>query len=252
MIPSDTVVKPIGAGGYLAALIGMFAFAAFLAVTLLGLHNPLRQRHPIRTVLCLLWLSVLASYVLMDRNALTVPELASADRLLMQLAVITGVALIAAEFLGSLHDVRRVLRVLCWGGAFCGVVAALQFSISLDISPYLRELPGFSLNLDNVGIADPERTEPGHRDGRLPDRARSRGRDAAATRDLPRDLRHRPKCAAAVGAGGTDRARDPGVGVPLGGPLGRRGVGGAGGADAGAPAAGRNLRFAVLAWPPSS
>ena len=65
----------------------------------------------------------------------------------MQLAVITDVALIAAEFLGSLHDMRRVLRVVCSGGAFSGMVAALQFSIDLDISTYLRELPGFSLNL---------------------------------------------------------------------------------------------------------
>ena len=102
-------------------------------------------------MLCLLWLSVLASYVLMDRSTLTVPELASADRLLMQLAVITGVALIAAEFLDSLGDMRRVLRVLCWGGAFCGVVAALQFWISLDLAVYLRDLPGFSLNFDDVG-----------------------------------------------------------------------------------------------------
>ena len=152
VFPSDTVVKVIGAGGYVAALVGMFAFAAYLAVSLLGFHNPLQQRHPIRIVLCLLWLSVLVSYVLMDRNGLTATELSGSDRLLMQLAVITGVALIAAEFLGSLHDVRRVLRVVCWGGAFSGVVAALQFSINLDISTYLRELPGFSLNLSDVGI----------------------------------------------------------------------------------------------------
>ncbi len=152
VVPSDTVIKPIGAGGYAAALIGMAGFAAFLAVCLLGLHNPLARRHPIRAVLCLLWLSVLASYVLMDREALTVPELASADRLLMQLALISGVALIAAEFLRSLHDVRRVLRVLCWAGAFCGVVAALQFWVSLDIAPYLRDLPGFSLNTNDMGI----------------------------------------------------------------------------------------------------
>ena len=70
----------------------------------------------------------------------------------MQLAVITGVALVAAEFLTSLHDVRRVLRALIWGGAFCGVVAALQYWISLDITPYLRDLPGFSINFDNPAI----------------------------------------------------------------------------------------------------
>ena len=68
VIPSDTVITAIGAGGYAAALIGMFAFTAFVTVSLLGLHNPLGRRHPIRAVLCLLWLSVLASYVLMDRR----------------------------------------------------------------------------------------------------------------------------------------------------------------------------------------
>jgi O-antigen ligase len=152
VIPSDTVIRAIGAGGYPAALVGMFMFAVLVAATLLGLHHPLRHRHPIRAVLCLAWLSVLASYVLMDRSTLTGAEIASADRLLMELAVVTGVALVAAEYLDSLHDVRRVLRVLCWGGAFCGLVAALQFWISLDLASYLRELPGFSLNFDDTGI----------------------------------------------------------------------------------------------------
>ena len=70
----------------------------------------------------------------------------------MRMAVITGVALVAAECLTSLRDVRRVLRALVWGGAFCGFVAALQFWISLDITPYLRMLPGFTINFDNPAI----------------------------------------------------------------------------------------------------
>jgi len=154
VIPSDTVIKAIGAGGYPAGLVGLFAFAAFIAATLLGIHSPLHSRHPVRSVLCLLWLSILASYVLMDRSALNMTELTGADRLLVQFAVITGVALVAAECLTSLHDVRRVVRVLVWGAAFCGVVAALQFWMSLDIAPYLRELPGFSLNHDTAAILD--------------------------------------------------------------------------------------------------
>jgi hypothetical protein len=152
VIPSDTVIKAIGAQGYAAALVGMFAFAAFLAATLLGLHHPLRQRHPVRAGLCVLWLSVLASYVLMDRPDATGAELSAADRMLIQLAVISGVVLVAAECLNSVGDMRRVLRVLIWGGAFCGVVAALQFWLSFDIAQYLRELPGFSVNSDNPGI----------------------------------------------------------------------------------------------------
>jgi hypothetical protein len=154
VIPSDTVIQAIGAGGYPAGLVGLFAFGAFVAATLLGLHHPLQHRHPVRSVICLLWAAALASYVLMDRSTLTVIQTASADRLLMQLAVITGIALVAAECLTSLSEVRRVLRALVWGGAFCGAVAALQFWVSLDVAPYLREIPGFSLNFENAGILD--------------------------------------------------------------------------------------------------
>ena len=154
VIPSDTVILAIGANGFPASLVGMFAFAAFVAVTLLGFHNPLGTRHPIRSVLCLVWLSALASYVLADRGSMDFAQIASADRSLIQLAVISGVILVAAECLDSMEDVRRVLRALVWGGAFCGVVAALQFWMSLDISPYLRELPGFSLNWENAGILE--------------------------------------------------------------------------------------------------
>ena len=152
VIPSDAVIRAIGAGGYPAGLVGMFAFAVFLAATLLGLHDPLRYRNPIRPLLCLLWLSALASYVLMNRANMTTAELASADRWLMELAMISGVALVASEYLSSLDDVHRVLRALCWGGAFAGVVATMQFFLSLDITPYLRDLPGFSLNFDDATI----------------------------------------------------------------------------------------------------
>ena len=77
VIPSDTVIRAIGAQGYVAALVGLFAFAAFGAATLLGLHDPQKHRHPIRGVLCVFWISVLASYVLMDRSTLTVSEAAA-------------------------------------------------------------------------------------------------------------------------------------------------------------------------------
>jgi hypothetical protein len=152
VIPSDTIIRSIGAGGYPAGLLGLFAFAIFLAATLLGLHTLLDHRHPVRTALCFLWATALVSYVLMDRGTVSVVQAAGADRFLMQLMVITGVALVAAEWLHSRDDVNRVLRALCWGGAFCGVIAALQFWASVDLAPYLRELPGFSLNFDNAGI----------------------------------------------------------------------------------------------------
>ena len=152
VIPSDTVIGAIGAAGYPASLVGGLIFLAFLAALLFGVHSPHSHRHPIQMVLCLFSVSVLVSYLLMDRGVLTTTQLTGGDRTLIRLAVIAGVVSVAAEWLKSLDDVHRVLRALCWGGAVCGAVAALQFWASVDLSQYLRELPGFTLNQDNPAI----------------------------------------------------------------------------------------------------
>jgi hypothetical protein len=146
VFPSDQVIKAVGAGGYVAALVAYFMFVAYTAVTLFGLHNPLDYRYPVRFALCTLWLVALASYALMDRTLLSSTQLSSADRWLIQLVGVSGVILVAAEFLRSLEDIHRVLRALVWAGAFCGIVATLQFWEKRDITPYLRILPGFQLN----------------------------------------------------------------------------------------------------------
>ena len=62
----------------------------------------------------------------------------------MQLAAMTRIALVTAECLDSKEDIRRVLRALTWGAAFCGVVAALQYWANTDISHFLK-LPGFTI-----------------------------------------------------------------------------------------------------------
>jgi hypothetical protein len=152
LLPSDTVFKPIGAAGYPAALIGVFIFGVFAVSVLLGFHDPRGHSHPIRGVLAVVWLSLLASYILMDRGRLTGLELAAADRILIRYVVITGVALVAAEWLRTLDDVMRVVRVLCWAGAGCGFVAVGQYWLGFDLSQYLRMIPGFVVNHDNPAI----------------------------------------------------------------------------------------------------
>jgi hypothetical protein len=154
VFPSDAVIKPIGAVGYLAGLIGMFLAAAWAVAALLGVHDPKQRRHPIRWVLCSVWLSALTSYALIDRATLDTLQLQAADRFLMQLLVVTGAAFVAAECLDSIHDIRRVLRALTWGGALCGAVAGLQFWASVDVSKYFRMLPGFTVNHANSFIYD--------------------------------------------------------------------------------------------------
>jgi O-antigen ligase len=156
VFPSDMVIKAVGADGYPAILIAYGMLFAWIAATLLGFHNPLDYRYPVRITLWALWAVSLVSYVFIDPAIVNATERASADRWLMQLAGVSGVILVAAECLRSREDIRRVLRALTWGGAFCGVVAALQFRLRLDVTSYLRwVLPGFSLNSiasGNAGI----------------------------------------------------------------------------------------------------
>jgi O-antigen ligase/polysaccharide polymerase Wzy-like membrane protein len=149
LFPSTTVIAAIGAAGYPASLVGVVVFVVFLATVLFGFHDPSRFRHPLQGVLAVFWMSVLASYVVMDQGLLDGKQLLNADRVLIKMAVITGAVLVAAEWLRSLDDVRRVLRVLCWGGAICGFIAAAQYWFSYDLAQYLRAIPGFTETHDN-------------------------------------------------------------------------------------------------------
>ena len=145
VVPADFVVKSIGADGYAAALVSYAMLGIWFAGSLLGQHDPLTRRYPVRITLAGLWAVSIASFVLMNRASLSGEQTLSADRWLMQLAGMSGVVLMAAEGLRTLEDVRRVLRTLTWGGAFCGVVAALQFKTRVNLAEYLK-LPGFSEN----------------------------------------------------------------------------------------------------------
>ena len=100
-----------------------------------------------------MWVVTIASYVLMNRAALSQEQVSSANRWLMQLMGMSGVVLTAAEGLYTLEDVRRVLRVLTWGGAFCGIVAVLQFQARINLAEYLK-LPGFSQNSEESVSAE--------------------------------------------------------------------------------------------------
>jgi hypothetical protein len=145
VFPGYYVVTAVGADGSVAALVSYFLFAVWIAGTLLGHHNPFAYHYKIRISLAWIWIVSLGSYLLMNRALLTSIQLAAADRWLMQLSGMSGIVFMAAEGLHTLEDIRRVLRALTWGGAFCGIVAALQFKTRINLANYLK-LPGFALN----------------------------------------------------------------------------------------------------------
>jgi O-antigen ligase len=145
VFPGNYIVKVVGADGYAAALVAYLMFIVWAAGTLLGHHNPYAYRYPTRITLALIWISTLASYAVMNRAVLSAIQTAGADRWIMQILGMSAVVLVTAEGLPTLEDVRRVLRVLTWGGAVCGIVAGLQYKAKIDLTKYLK-LPGFGIN----------------------------------------------------------------------------------------------------------
>jgi hypothetical protein len=149
--PTDSVIKAVGAGGYAAALFAYVMFFSYLAAVLYGLHNPLNYRSPVRIALCVLWLSSLTSFALIDRGLLSSAQLSSANRWLIQLAGVSGVVLVASEYLRSLDQIHQVLRALSWGSSVCGLAAACQYWLRFDLVPDIRKiLVGFKIN-DGTG-----------------------------------------------------------------------------------------------------
>lgn len=146
IFPSNAVIHAVGGAGYAAALVSYVILLIYVGATIMGLHHPLQYHSPIRTALCALWIVSLISYVLMDKALLNQTQQSGAERWLLQMAGVSGIILVASECIDSYEDIRRVLRALCWGDAICGLVAGMQWWLNKDITPYLRELPGFTIN----------------------------------------------------------------------------------------------------------
>jgi len=151
VFPSTMVVGAVGAAGSPAGLIGILAFFLWFASGLMGLHDPFARRNPTRAAFTTLWILSLVSYVVFNLGEHTATAINAADRWLLQLACWTGVALVTAECLDSMDAIRKVQRALVTGGAFCGLVAVLQYWFSIDPVPTLRSVPGFTNTYDMTG-----------------------------------------------------------------------------------------------------
>jgi O-antigen ligase len=149
LIPSDEVISPLGASGYVASVVAMGLFGVAAALVVRGVERP---RNPLRSVLFLLWLVTLASYLSFHLAAQDPAETYAADRWVLLLMEVTGVILVTGWCLTRVDHVTTLLRTLAWAGAFCGLVAGLQFWFAWDLTPVLREVPGLVQHGDEFGI----------------------------------------------------------------------------------------------------
>ena len=146
LIPSDLIIGPLGGAGSPAWLVGALMLGWWIISVLDPHAESPRPCVPLRIVLSGVWVVTLISYALMHMREVPVAENSTADLYLLELAVFTGIALVAAEGLRTRHEVLVVLRTLVSAVAVMAAIAILQFRPGFDLTVYIAKIPGLTLN----------------------------------------------------------------------------------------------------------
>lgn len=138
VFPPDMVVDAIGAVGYVAMLIGLLLFVLWVGSTLMGQHDPLQFRSPVRWALGVMWLATVVSYIAMPLEGLTFVQRAAADRWLLTLCGISGIVLVTSEGVRSLSSATVLVRSLVTAGTISSLVAVYQVVVGADPLEWVR------------------------------------------------------------------------------------------------------------------
>jgi O-antigen ligase len=143
LLPARYVLGALGAAGTPAGVMAVLCLLWYLFAILTPRTTPLRGRQPLRPVILLFCGAILASYAVTMTRSLPTLELNAADRGLIFLAGWAGIALLAADGIGSLERLDVLRGRLVAGGAFMAVLGMTQFFTGLDLARYLA-IPGLS------------------------------------------------------------------------------------------------------------
>ncbi|MCM4084870.1 O-antigen ligase family protein [Paractinoplanes hotanensis] len=116
---------------------------------------------PLRWVVLLYLLSILASYAVGFLRGLTTMEANSADRAVLFTLAFIGVALVVADGMPNWSRLELVLKVFVGCAAFMAVVGLLQFVLWTDVTVYLMVpglepkgfVPGFEVRGSGIRVA---------------------------------------------------------------------------------------------------
>jgi O-antigen ligase len=150
--PPYMVLKPIGASSSLAQMLALGLFVLWALSSMLGLHDPVKFRHPGRAAVLALLLASSLSYAHLFAGlsgASTVAGRAAADRWMLLIIAAAGIAFVTGDCVRTVKDAMAVVRWVLAGGAVCSVAALIQFSTRTDPVQWIAGLMvGF---VDNGG-----------------------------------------------------------------------------------------------------
>lgn len=140
VFPANLVFAPLGANGYVAMILALLVFGCWITSVAWGLHDPAESRTPVRLALGVLWLVTIASYLAMSTGPAGLEGRSSADRWVLTLMAITGIALTTTEAVRGPDSIRSLIRALTWGATICAIIAICQFALGVDPVKWLSQL----------------------------------------------------------------------------------------------------------------
>ncbi|MEV4988868.1 O-antigen ligase family protein [Pseudarthrobacter sp. LMD1-1-1.1] len=144
------VLGPMGAAGTVPLMLSTLLFLLWAGSVLLGLHDPIPNRHPGRIGLALLLLATSITYVALYSGwtgPSSIAARASADRWVILLLASTGMIFVATETIKTLNDAMVLVRALLSGAVVCCLVATVQFFFHINPAEWFHNvMPGFTYN----------------------------------------------------------------------------------------------------------
>jgi O-antigen ligase len=157
LIPARLVIGGLGAVGRPSVAVGILLAFLWLVSFIRSRELP-QGRQPIRWVVGGFVLLQLFGYIIGFERGLSAIEASSADRWVIFVIAMAGVALATADGIASRVELDRLLLMLVGLAAVMSIIGALQFLGIVDVTQYIR-IPGLRLNSELIGIG--ERGGPG-------------------------------------------------------------------------------------------
>ncbi|HJQ48262.1 MAG TPA: O-antigen ligase family protein [Amycolatopsis sp.] len=143
LIPSTLIIGPLGDIGVPSLLVSGVLLLLWVAGRLdPGLGTDL-LRQPMRYLILLFVMVVLASYIAGQVRGLSPLEASGSDAALFGLACQMGIVLFVADAVQGLAGVVRILQQIVWGGVVLAFAGLLEFLGVANLYQTLR-LPGFT------------------------------------------------------------------------------------------------------------
>lgn len=151
-LPPRLVVEGLGGSGRPGIIFAAGLFGWWV-ITRLDPSLAMHGSQPVRWAVGLFLIAMLASYAFGYGRGLDSDEASGSDRTLLIYLALSGIALVAADGVGSRQSLDRLLRRLVGWSAFMAFVGMLQFlPPHFDLTRHIQ-VPGLGLSAPLIGIS---------------------------------------------------------------------------------------------------